>query len=489
MKILVVTGKLAEATVKEASKDLADVLKMDVEIAAFVTPGLLRQKKKKLESYDLVLVSGLVSADFRRLEEEIGVPIRLGPKDAIDLSFVLPFAEEIEFSFKTPACEILSLKRNQDALKRINELEKDAEPSFLLRDLKIGGNSSMKVMGEIVDCMLMSEEELDRKIKDYTSKGADVIDLGIGLDCDESDVKRAVEKAVSVSEVPISIDTSDTGSMLIGIECGVDLVLSLDLKSLEEVGEEIADHDLPIVVVPDDSNGLLENVKLARSKGIEKIIADPILSPIGHGAIKSLVEYHEFRQHDRRTPLFFGVGNVTELIDVDSIGVNAVLAGLAMELDASILFTPEYSDKAIGSIRELKTASQMMFLAKDRKSAPKDIGIDMLVVKEKRRRRGAKVESTDGLKVVHAQSKKGWKRDPCGSFKIYIDDGNICARNEEMVIVGRDAKEIFDTIVKYGSISLMEHAGYLGRELMRAEIALRFGRSHVQDDEHYHSSL
>ena len=95
------------------------------------------------------------------------------------------------------------------------------------------------------------------------------------------------------------------------------------------------------------------SVALARSYQIRKIIADPVLYPIGVGAADSLAEYRRVRSLSR-LPLFLGVGNIVELMEADSVGANALLAGLAMELGVSILFTPEHSDKARGSVRELK---------------------------------------------------------------------------------------------------------------------------------------
>ena len=484
MKILVVTGKLAEGVVKEASSDLADVITLDVDVAAFITPGMLRKKNESLRSYDLILISGLITADFSRLEEDLGVPIRLGPKHAIDLKYVLPIADEIEFSKKIPACEILSSNRREDALKIFEELEEDADCAFQLKGVKIGKSSSMKVMGEIVDCTNMSEEVLAGKITEFTSKGADIIDLGIGFGCTEEDVRRAVETAREVSDLPVSIDTSETRLMLVGIECGVDIVLSLDSKGLEEIGKVVSDHDISAVIVAGDSESLLENIRLAVEIGIEKAIADPILSPVGHGIVRSLVDYYRFREEDQKTPLFLGVGNVTELMDADSIGVNALLAGLGMELEASILFTPEYSDKAIGSISELKMASQMMTLTRDRRSTPKDVGLDLLVIKEKRRRKDINTRDYDAENIINAKPKKMWKRDPCGPFEICIDEDEklICVKQGDQMIVGKDAEEVCCTIEELGLISLLSHAGYLGRELMRAELALRFNRSYLQDD-------
>ena len=274
--------------------------------------------------------------------------------------------------------------------------------------------------------------------------------------------------------------------MLTGVELGVEMVLSLNSGSLKTVGKEISGSDVAVVIVPDAKKTLLENIEFAKNLGIEKIIADPVLSPIGHGSMKSLVDYYTFRSCDKTTPLFFGTGNITELIDSDSIGVNAVLSGLAMELDASILFTPEHSDKTLGSIKELKTASRMMQLAKKRKSAPKDVGIDLLVIKEKKRRLKVESEANCSGKIVQAMEKKGWKRDPLGCFIIDIidtNDGTIRARHKDFTILGKGAKEVFDTIVDLGLISQVGHAGYLGEELMQAELAIKYKRSYVQDDD------
>jgi len=43
MKILVVTGRLAENAVRISVEDCADVLVLGVEVAAFTTPALLRR--------------------------------------------------------------------------------------------------------------------------------------------------------------------------------------------------------------------------------------------------------------------------------------------------------------------------------------------------------------------------------------------------------------------------------------------------------------
>jgi dihydropteroate synthase len=160
-----------------------------------------------------------------------------------------------------------------------------------------------------------------------------------------------------------------------------------------------------------------------------------------------------------------------------------------MENDASVLFTPEYSRKAIGSVSELKTASIMMMLARDRSSAPKDLGIDLLVLKEKRGLGFGKIPEN----AIEAKESEKWRLDPEGCFKIEITDcmlqngkicpGKIVALHNERSIAGETAKEVLDTILRLGLVSRHDHAAYLGRELMKAELALKFRRSYSQDDE------
>ncbi|HII90740.1 MAG TPA: DUF4346 domain-containing protein, partial [Methanosarcina sp.] len=219
--------------------------------------------------------------------------------------------------------------------------------------------------------------------------------------------------------------------------------------------------------------------------GIEKIIADPVLDPVGHNITESIVRFHEFHRVYPEIPVFLGVGNVTELMDVDTIGVNAVLCGIGVEVGASILFTPEFSDKAQGSIMELKRASEMMMLSGIRESSPKDLGLDLLCIKEKRRR----PESLLPENAIQARSSKGWRIDPAGPIRIRTvadrisgNGGFIVAEHENTSVVGKNAREVMDTLLELKLVSRLDHAAYLGRELEKAELSLQFNRSYAQDD-------
>ncbi len=51
------------------------------------------------------------------------------------------------------------------------------------------------------------------------------------------------------------------------------------------------------------------------------------------------------------------------------------------------------------------------------------------------------------------------------------------------IIEGEDAEAICDTIISGGLVSRLEHAAYLGKELQKAEIALKNNLNYEQDEQ------
>jgi len=91
---------------------------------------------------------------------------------------------------------------------------------------------------------------------------------------------------------------------------------------------------------------------------------------------------------------------------------------------------------------------------------------------------------------------KDWVMDPKGYFLIAIDRKNNLLRvgyckftklgnnpANEMVaeIVGKTAIEIVNTLIKENYISSLQHAGDMGIELCKAELALKNNLDYVQD--------
>jgi len=91
---------------------------------------------------------------------------------------------------------------------------------------------------------------------------------------------------------------------------------------------------------------------------------------------------------------------------------------------------------------------------------------------------------------------KDWKLDPKGYFLIGIDREKKILRvgyckinksnklaNHDMVaeIEGKTAIEIVNTLIKEKFISSLQHAGDMGIELCKAELALKYGLEYTQD--------
>ncbi len=83
--------------------------------------------------------------------------------------------------------------------------------------------------------------------------------------------------------------------------------------------------------------------------------------------------------------------------------------------------------------------------------------------------------------------------DKAGYFRITIGERGITAehfnsKDEPLrVIEGSGARSICLTLIRNGWVSKLDHAAYLGRELTRAELALRNGNEFVQDADGYHA--
>jgi dihydropteroate synthase-like protein len=439
------------------------------KIASFLTPRALRDLIVK-GACDAVVVSGMCTVSFGQVERETGVPVYRGPRHAADLAGILPLVGKVPLSRTVPAEDFLAAGKAKDAMERVAAAENDAGPEFVIRGVKIGGNSRMKVLAEIMDAH--REEDIAGRVEHYFSCGADIVDLGFGFDATPADVKRVFVDLEEI-EGPLAADTQDPDLIRAAL-FRADLILSLQETNIPKVGKDVAKAGAAAVVVPGGST-LAKNIARARRAGISCIIADPLLQPVGSGLVASLVQFRNYG-----CPLFFGAGNVVELLDADSVGANALLAGMAQEVGASLIFSSEHSDKTRGSIREMRKATEMMALARDR-PYPKDLGIDLLVLKEKRRRREPPLEYETATVAKPMPGEITY--DPKGNFRIGIEGNQIVAVINGKAVKGIRWQDVLHTLLSEGHVSLLDHAGYLGRELYKAELAIRYGRSFEQDGE------
>ncbi|HNQ29792.1 MAG TPA: dihydropteroate synthase [Methanolinea sp.] len=467
MRILLPTGRATLEVVREAAAGIDARVVVTGEIASFLSPARLAELLSE-EKYDMAIVSGMCTASFSSVEAESGVPVYLGPRHAADLDLVLPLLPGVRLSRTIPADEFLAGERRKKAELRIASAEQESDFLYSVRGVKIGGGSRMKVLAEIMDAHRVPD--LRARVEALFSLGADIVDLGFGFDATFDQVRSAFS-ALEDIDGPLSVDTQDPALIAAALP-RADMVLSLQEENIPLVGSLVAGAGAVAVVVPGRA-GLRENLAMARAAGVECLVADPLLPPAGSGLVDSLAR---FRGWD--VPLFFGAGNVVELLDADSVGANALLCAMAAEIGASVIFTSEHSDKTQGAVREMRRATEMMVLSRDR-PYPKDLGLDLLVIKEKRRRREPPLEYRTFVQAGPVPAEIEY--DPHGNFRIGIEGAEVVAVIRDRAYRGTSWAEVFFAILAGEEVSLLDHAAYLGKELYKAELAIRFGRSFEQD--------
>ncbi len=497
-RILLVTGRLSEPLVRKYGED-CDVFVAPVSVAAFLTPEtIVRYLKKagvKSEDYDLILIPGLVRGSAQLIEDELGVPAFKGPRNAMDIPETLRALHGgFKLSKEVPADDLFSV----DALKKVEDIRNKTRNrryiekaltkpwNVLIGRLPAGRDFPARILGEVVDAPKLGLDRTLERALYYLHEGVDIVD--IGMVAGEKSI-NFVEEIPEIRErlkergfeVPISFDSLNTAELERALD-HADLFLSIDGSNLEELVTE-----KPVVLIPTDQKEgffptkpmerveFLEQLKgRALELGYKTVISDLILEHVPH-LTRSITAFQLYRGRNPSDPLLAGVGNVVELYDADSIGINALLAGIARELSINLLLTTEVSTKAKGSVRELKRAIDMTLF-----EIPKDLGFDLLVLKEKR---ASEWRFEPAEEVIEAREKPP-QLEPT-YFRIWVEDAKIWVngyRGTELIltVAGEEPNAVIDTILEHFKIS-PRHAFYLGRELERAKTALKLRRSYVQE--------
>lgn len=511
MKALLITGTLAQNTVKhyaQQSSTPTQTLALNVQVAAFLTPALISEalKKQDLKDITVILTPGQMPGDTQSITQAIDIPAYKGPRYAADLPIILDSLNEVELSTVTPACELLREKIRQKALMELEKAEARSvellkAPGHLkIGNLTVGKELPMHILAEIVDAPLLDDEEIKRLARRFVASGADIIDVGMCAgQTRPQDAKRAIKAVKAAVNVPVSIDTLNPLEIEGAVEAGADLILSGDEGNLREIAPFA--KDTAIVIIPTNQKHgvfprepkarvrMLERLIVqAKALGFRKIIGDLILEP--PHTLDSFVAFQEFNRRNPDVPLLIGIANLVELFDADSVGLNALLSWLSSEVNADILLTTEKSPKACGSVHEVATAAKMMYLAKKRDSVPRDLGLDLLILKDKAERE-LKYDLGKAKRITAEKHTASAELEPCGVFRVAIDReaGSIVAlyyessesKEPSYAICGQGADEVIGEVLRRGLVSQLSHAAYLGMELAKAEIALRTGKGYLQD--------
>jgi len=103
------------------------------------------------------------------------------------------------------------------------------------------------------------------------------------------------------------------------------------------------DWGAEVVAIPDipaTLEGLEETIRILDTAAVPFRI-DPVLEPIGFGFAHSLGRFLDVRRRYPSAAMLMGIGNLTELTDVDSSGINVLLLGMCQELDIQSVLTTQ----------------------------------------------------------------------------------------------------------------------------------------------------
>jgi dihydropteroate synthase len=432
--LLFVTGKLAEPALRRVLAELAPQVGFDhsvavlpITVAALLTCDWVARHLTVPAGVERVLLPGLCSGETAVVATRVGVPVERGPADL-------------------------------RALPEFFGAKSGPPPGY--------GAFDIEILAEINHAPRLSLAEVLRQARAYQAAGADVIDLG----CDPGTTWEGVGEAVRAlchEGLRVSIDSFNPVEVEAAVAAGAELVLSVNRSNLATARswgcEVVAIPDVPATL-----EGLDEVVQSLAGWGVPFRI-DPILEPIGFGFAASLGRYLEVRRRYPQAAMMMGVGNLTELTDVDSAGVNVLLAGFCQEVGIRSVLTTEVINWCRSAIRELALARRLVYHACKEHVLPKKLEPDLLLLRDPKL-------YEHGDQTLHELASRVTDRN----FRLFAERGLLHVINSRMYLQGTDPFVLFEQMQEREAID-PSHAFYLGYELAKAVTALTLGKNYVQD--------
>ena len=431
-----ITGKLAEHSLRQVLEKLAPrvgfnytVGVMNITVAALMTTPWIARKLEVPAGTTRLILPGACSGPLAAIQAVTNVPVERGPED----------------------------------LRRLDEFFGQQS-----RDLSDYGAFDIEILAEINHAPQLSLPMILAEAQQLAADGANVIDLGCDPGSIWSDVGAAVKMLVE-NGLRVSIDSFEPREVAMAVRAGAQLVLSVNSTNVAAA----ADWGCEVVAVPDvpaTMAGLLDTIERLDKEGV-RLRIDPVLEPIGFGFAESLGRYLHVRQQFPHAEMMMGIGNLTELTDVDSAGVNVMLIGFCQELGIRSVLTTQVIHWAKSSVRECSLARALAHHAVTNRTLPKHIEPRLITL------RGSQppVHGDAVLKQMAAAI-----RDP--NFRIFAERGSVHLVGAGLHLESRDPFELFEQLesLRSGDIN-SDHAFYLGYEISKAVTALVLGKDYRQD--------
>lgn len=428
--IVFLTGRLAQPGLERVLRSLDsapftwEIREIGLQVAALMTADMIRRRVSAPIVADRVIVPGRCRGDLEALSAHFGIPFARGPEELKDL----------------PAY-----------------FNRAARPVDLSK-------YDIAIFAEIVDAPRLTVEAICERAAQLQADGANVIDVGCLPSTPFPHLADAVH-ALKERGFTVSVDSMDAKELVRGGRAGADYLLSLSTETLWILNEV---ESTPILVSrePADEASLFKAIETVSAMG-RPFLADPILDPIPFGLLKSLVRYQRVRDAFPDAPIMMGVGNVTELTEADTCGINAVLLGMGAELGIAAILTTQVSQHARRAIREADVARRVMYAAREQRTLPKGISDALMTVHAKRPFPDSPEEIAETARAI---------RDP--NFRVQVSNAGVHVYN-------RDGHHVaVDPFALWPRLKLEDdgaHAFYMGVELARAEVAWRLGKRYAQD--------
>ena len=432
--IIFLTGKLAKISLEKVLSDISSknkftykVIDIGVNVAALATIKIIikKIKLKDIKKATRIIIPGRCRGDIEELEKFFNKKVVRGPEELKDI------------------------------------------PSFLgLQGKNLDlSKYDTKIIGEITEAPNMSVKEIIKQANTYKKDGADIIDIGCLPSTEFPHLSETIQELKNQNFM-VSIDSLDEKNLINGAKAGADFLLSLQEKSIWIMDEVEA---IPIVI-PDYPREEKKFYKLIEKllNDDKEFIADSILEPINFGFTDSIVRYHSFRKNFPSVEIMMGIGNLTELTHADTAGMNALLFGIASELEINYALCTQVSKHCNKAIIEGNFARRIMHTTKTYSMPPKDISNKLLNLHERK----PFPYSTSELREM-------WSNVKDKNYRIYVNQDGIHVFNNKNFYTEQDAAEFYQHLdIKNDD----GHAYYLGMELARAEIAFLLGKRYDQDE-------